>query len=71
MFSGLSIIHLVLGTAAVDNFIYSVLLAAKGRITLLRESAAAAFKYYEKGPSKNDINKVFEQWLDYRIHSKK
>jgi hypothetical protein len=63
--------HVVLGIAAVENFICSVILAAKGRITLLRETAAAAFKYYEKGLSKNGINKAFEQWLDYRIHLKK
>jgi hypothetical protein len=63
--------HVVLGTAAVDNFICSVILATKGRITLLRKTAAVAFKYYERGPSKNGINKVFEQWLDYRINLKK
>jgi hypothetical protein len=57
--------------AAVDNFICSVILATKERINLLKETAAVAFQHYEKGPSKNGINKVFQQWLDYRIHLKK
>jgi hypothetical protein len=71
MFSGLFMVHIILGIAAMDNFICSVIMATKGRMTLLTETAAVAFKHYEKGPSKKGINKVFQQWLDYRIHLKK